>query len=381
MLESAGGSYTLTILDQAVACVVTGTVDPTTGVLSVDPGGCAPFFAGMTATATDTAITGTFSLLLCPAYTLDAAKVCGACDDDNVCTVDGCGTTACSAPESACTHAGLSAMPCDDGADCTNADTCSAGQCLGIPVLCDDGNPCTDEGCEESVGCVSVPNGNACNDGNACTTVDTCAGGACMGGPPRPCAPCERCVPSGGCETGPREDCRRPRDPTEAKLVLQDSAKEAKDRLHWIWGAGEATTAAEFGDPTATDDYTLCVFDGPPAAPRLFLQAAAPAGGACGDDSCWVPKGKPAGAAGFAYRDRGLLVPDGLGAIRLRPGRDGRARITLTGRGANLGLPSPMNVTVPVTVQLAGAHGRCFAATYTAAKTDREQTFVAVGTP
>lgn len=74
--------------------------------------------------------------------------------------------------------------PCDDGLDCTQADTCDAsGQCRGEAVVCDDGDACTDEACEPGLGCQSNPApGRACDDGDTCTANDTCdAAGACLG--------------------------------------------------------------------------------------------------------------------------------------------------------------------------------------------------------
>lgn len=381
-LKSAGGLYTLTITDQALACVVTGAVDPTTGELSVDPSGCA-FFAGMTATATDTSITGSFGLAFCGIYTLTGVKTCGACDDGSPCTVDGCGATACSAPGSACTYVGIDGGSCSDGNACTAADGCHDGVCVGFPILCNDHNPCTNDACDSGTGlCVFTPNSNPCSDGNPCTTSDTCGGGACVGGPPPTCAPCERCGPFVGCVTGPRDGCRQPVTPAKAKLLLRDAPNDASDRVTWTWGAGAATSTTDLGDPVGSDGYTLCVFDGPPTTPRLMLESHAPSGGTCAlGTSCWSAKGSPPGAKGFQYEDSGLLVPDGLKLVRLTPGVAGRAKAKVKGQGPNLTLPSPMNVTPPVIVQLQGEHGSCFGATYTAAQVDREDLFKAVGSP
>jgi hypothetical protein len=30
----------------------------------------------------------------------------------------------------------------------------------------------------------------------------------------------------------------------------------------WQWKKGDATLPSELGDPTANDDYTLCMYDG-----------------------------------------------------------------------------------------------------------------------
>jgi hypothetical protein len=182
--------------------------------------------------------------------------------------------------------------------------------------------------------------------------------------------------------TGPKTGCRQPVTPSKTKIVLRDSANDASDKVQWTWNQGQATTAAELGDPVGGDDYTLCVFDGPPATPRLLVQSLAPSGGTCeAGTSCWVAKGTPPGSKGFVYKDRDLLLPDGMKSVKLTPGIDGRAKAKVKGQGPLLGLPSPMNVTLPVRVQLQGENGICFDATYTAAKVDREEVFIAVGGP
>ena len=114
----------------------------------------------------------------------------------------------------------------------------------------------------------------------------------------------------------------------------------------------------------------------------MLLASRAPRGGTCANGaSCWSAKGTPPGAKGFQYKDGDLLLPDGLKVVRLTPGGAGRAKAMVKGKGANLALPSPMNVTPPVIVQLQGEHGTCFQATYTAARVTREDLFKAVGSP
>jgi hypothetical protein len=380
MLVSSGGTFTLTVQVQLAVCVVTGTVNSTTGELTVDDTSECPFFAGMTATATDTSISGSFSLLLCPAYTLAGVKACGTCDDASPCTVDGCGTTACSAPGSSCTYGPDDGGPCEDGDPCTVGGMCSQGSCASAPMLCNDGNPCTNDACQAGA-CVFTPNSNPCSDGTLCTTSDTCTGGSCVGTPVT-CEPCERCGPLVGCIVGPKEGCRQSTSGKRSKILLKDHPNDAGDKVAWTWGAGEATTAADFGDPVGGDDYELCVFDGPPSSPRRMLALTAPGGGTCADgSSCWQAKGSPPGTAGFLYKDSGLLLPDGLKRVKLKPGGAAKAKAIVKGQGTNLLLPSPMNVTLPVTVQLQAANGECFETVFTTARIDREDLFKATESP
>lgn len=123
---------------------------------------------------------------------------CGACDDGNPCTDDGCGCppnvdacaclhfpndnpncddgNACTKIDSCssgrCTGIPTTGNRCDDNSVCTESDTCSNGTCVGVPIICDDGNICTADSCDPLTGhCVNAP--LACDDGNSCTE-DSC---------------------------------------------------------------------------------------------------------------------------------------------------------------------------------------------------------------
>ncbi len=99
-----------------------------------------------------------------------------ACTSDgNVCTDDACDGSG------NCDHE-PNADPCNDGAFCTQNDTCSGGACSGEPVVCDDGIACTDDSCDEGEGgCVAVEVDSRCNDEDTCTA-DTCSidAGGCL---------------------------------------------------------------------------------------------------------------------------------------------------------------------------------------------------------
>jgi hypothetical protein len=150
---------------------------------------------------------------------------------------------------------------------------------------------------------------------------------------------------------------------------LRLRARGEASKLEWVWNAGSATTAADFGNPLSTDDYTLCVFDGTQPAPHLLFSASAPTGSTCGAKPCWRAVGDPTGRAGFAYRGRSPFSSGGLSRMRLRPGRSGRAKIAVQGRGSNLALPSPLLVAPPVTVQMQAGSGQCWEATYVTPQT------------
>ena len=382
-MTAVGNAFTIS----TSFCDIHGTVDPMTGAITVPPGECNGQLFSFTGTATDTTFTATASFPLCVVENIQGVRECGACDDGNQCTVDGCGATPCSAAGSSCTSAFVkSGTACDDGNACTANDHCGIAGTPAVcggeqAVFCFDDNPCTNDACDTTTGeCVFTPNNDPCTDGTNCTVGDTCSGGTCVPGPALECGPCEVCRPIIGCDVGPRTDCRQSLG--KAKLALKDAPDDARDKIKWSWGRGDATTAGDLGNPVTTDDYTLCVFDGSPFHRRLFLDSTAPAGGSCANGgSCWTARGTPAGAKGFLYKDSKILLPDGLKRVKLQPGAAGKAKASVTGLGTNLDLPSPMNVTLPVLVQLQGESGACFESNFTAAKQNVEDTFKAVNSP
>ncbi|MFH1530373.1 MAG: hypothetical protein ABIK09_06515 [Pseudomonadota bacterium] len=121
-----------------------------------------------------------------------------SCDDLNGCTTDSC------LPLVGCTH-GSNSLPCDDGDPCSNNDSCSGGVCLGLGSKnCDDGNPCTTDFCNPMVGCDHGNSTAPCDDGDVCTVGDVCALGTCHSGAPVSCNdgnPCteDSCLPQEGC--------------------------------------------------------------------------------------------------------------------------------------------------------------------------------------
>lgn len=102
------------------------------------------------------------------------------CDDENPCTLDGCGKGS-----SGCVHTYLDGKACSDGNACTAQDMCMTGSCEGFEVICDDGNQCTSELCSPmGAGCVFTPlsgDPGGCDDGSVCTVDDTCLSGKCGG--------------------------------------------------------------------------------------------------------------------------------------------------------------------------------------------------------
>jgi hypothetical protein len=96
----------------------------------------------------------------------------------------------------------------------------------------------------------------------------------------------------------------------------------------------------------------------------------------CGRKPCWKQT-----SSGFVYNDA-LLDPDGLQKIVLKVGAAaGRARITVTGKGANLRM-STLPLTLPVRVQLTrDLTTTCWEATFSASSRNTAEVFAATSDP
>jgi cysteine-rich repeat protein len=218
---------------------------------------------------------------------------------------------------------------------------------------CDDGNTLDGDCC--SATCRFEGNGAPCgDDGNLCST-DVCDGlGSC------------------GHVFAPQAVCKRPIAPRRASVLLK-KLSGGLDLLQWRW-QGAVTAMAEFGDPTTTTRYELCVYDTRGGAASLAARATMPAGGTCGARPCWQVRRQ-----GFVFSDvtraqhasRTLVLSEGL--------VPGRARIALQLKGPNVPLPPlPLFKDPRVTLQLKSSSGACWEAPYATAITNGAQQFRAV---
>jgi hypothetical protein len=109
------------------------------------------------------------------------------CEDNNPCTDESCDA------KKGCTY-GPNVAPCDDGDQCTSSSGCQGGKCVGlaskVSATCNDNNVCTVDGCDPNgggtgatKGCTHQAKVGACSDGNPCTSSDGCQGGKCVAGP------------------------------------------------------------------------------------------------------------------------------------------------------------------------------------------------------
>jgi hypothetical protein len=134
-----------------------------------------------------------------------------------------------------------------------------------------------------------------------------------------------------------------------------------------------ATMLAEYGDPTTTATYVICVYDGS-GNPQPLLSSAA-AGGTCKKGKlCWQAK-----TTSYKYNDA-LLTPDGIQGVQLKEGLvNGKAKIQVEPRGINLPPPT-LPLTLPVTGQVKDTDtGVCWEAVYTTADVNDGVKFKAKG--
>ena len=227
---------------------------------------------------------------------------------------------------------------------------------------CDDGNAADGDCCNAD--CSSpAPDDTVCDDGNACTSGEHCAGGACVPATTLACDPCEVCTPS-GCTVPASLGCQPPLAGGRSTVLLRDDDVDAgKDKLAWSWKSSAPVGIGDFGEPTATSDYRLCVIDRSGGVPTLRMSRGAPAGGMCGDRPCWN-----AHATRFGYTNR-AATPAGITALGLFAGEAaGDGKITAKGKGVLLDVPSG-TFAPPVTVRLLrNDAATCWEATYSTPK-------------
>jgi hypothetical protein len=157
------------------------------------------------------------------------------------------------------------------------------------------------------------------------------------------------------CGELPLTGCRTPAAAQQALLVMTNKNADEKDTLVWKWLKGGATSKEDFGQPTNETGYLLCLYDG---TPSRLMSARAPAAGSCVGKACWKEQRQ-----GFKYADKDMS-PHGLSKIELKAGEGGKAKITVTGKGASLELPALPILSLPVTAQLVTSDGTCWEATY-----------------
>ncbi len=157
-------------------------------------------------------------------------------------------------------------------------------------------------------------------------------------------------APSGTCATA-----------AKAQLQLKLNATDTKDKLKWKFSGGPALTQGDFGDPTTSATYALCLYDD--GALKAELQVG-PSG------TLWVP----VGSKGYKYTDA-LGTSAGVTKMNILGGDAGKSKLLLKGKGSALPMPTPVSgtrffaQTSAVTAQLREVNGDCYATTFTDADT------------
>jgi len=163
------------------------------------------------------------------------------------------------------------------------------------------------------------------------------------------------------CAPAPQAGCARTLTAMKAPLVIKKKTPSTGSSFSWKWSKGPEILAAHFGDPLASDDYALCLYDG---SESLVSELRAPHGGSCKGKPCWKGKGSPLGSKGFSYADKDL-TPTGVVKVGLTPGAVEKGKLQVKGKGAAMLLPPLPLLSFPVRVQLQGA-GSCWEAKYDA---------------
>ena len=234
---------------------------------------------------------------------------------------------------------------CDSGALEASFD-CGDGMLEELED-CDDGNTVAGDGCSPS--CHLEPCFTCAGEPSVCTSYT--------------CAACETCS-AGACVTTPRSGCLRSTAPHGSTLAIRRTADGSGNKLAWRLGKGAATSAGDFGDPTATTPYALCLFDTAANGSQPLMTAAVPADGMCGTKPCWKARGAPAGTKGYDYRDS-AGASAGIRRVALRPGSDRQARVAVKGNGMTLSLPTLPRSGFRVQLQTPDV-GACWEADFTA---------------
>jgi len=170
------------------------------------------------------------------------------------------------------------------------------------------------------------------------------------------------------CPPAPEMGCKQSTRSGGSKLVMKDRTDDAKDRVTWKLGRGEATTLADLGDPLTTSHYALCIYDANSGEPQPRAGALAPAAGECFGTKrrpCW--QSREASGVRYNYLDRnqtGGLTPDGIGSLQLREAAAGRTKLLVRAQGQRFDFPA-LPLVAPVEVRLRNLEtGTCWGATY-----------------
>jgi cysteine-rich repeat protein/probable HAF family extracellular repeat protein len=148
--------------------------------------------------------------------------------------------------------------------------------------------------------------------------------------------------------------------PTKSVLALTAGSTPARNKLGWKWAGIDPLTTNDFGSPSTTTGYALCVYD----QRGLVLAVSAASGGVCAGKPCWTE-----GPRGVIYKNADVAA-NALAKMTLRPGLAGHAKFAAKAKGSRLALTS-LPLLSPVKVQLQRDDAAvCWDADYDAAIVD-----------
>jgi hypothetical protein len=161
------------------------------------------------------------------------------------------------------------------------------------------------------------------------------------------------------CAPAPLVGCRAPFTAHKSSLQFKQTGHTDPDDIYtWRWQAGTATTLADFGDPLATTDYVLCIYDASVRTQPVVGNLAPAATG-------WK-----ALATGYKRYYRPTRA---LRQLFLHAGADGKAKILAHGDSDTIEQLLPF--VAPVVVQLQSSTGACWETALATPKRDDEHRF------
>ncbi len=179
------------------------------------------------------------------------------------------------------------------------------------------------------------------------------------------------------CPLTPAPGCSATAPGTKSRLRIVDG-RGGHDRISWQWVSGAGIDASEFGDPSTSTNFVLCLYDSSGNAPALVWEKDVEAGVLCGDvpwrTPCWETASDE-----FNYKDT-RLSRGAVKRVRLRGGSSRKGRIEFLAKGPTLAPPVlPLSQATSVVVQFHNLEqGSCWNATYTEARQNTDRRFKAV---
>jgi hypothetical protein len=151
-------------------------------------------------------------------------------------------------------------------------------------------------------------------------------------------------TPTPMCALTPLSGCHPPA-PGKCLLLLKNASDDTKDKLIWKWrNSGPGVIQSDFGDPTSTTSYVLCLYAGTATA-----SVAIPAG------ADW----RRGGTTGYVFHDS-TGSPDGVQTVTLKGGSGDRPKAFVKGKGTKLPDVLVPPLSLPVIVQFVNTENGCF---------------------